>query len=307
MKAVVYHQYGPPNVLQLTTLPKPVPKDNEVLIQVYATTVSAGDVRLRQSDFPPLFWLPARLIFGLFKPKNPVLGNEWSGVVVEVGAKVTRFKVGDEVFGTATMQPGGAYAEYLCLPESWKQGVIGPKPTNLSFQEAAAFPIGGMTALFLWQKAQLQQGQQVLVYGASGSVGSYAVQLAKALGATVTGVCSTANLNMVRDLGADAVVDYTQTDYTQLDTRFEVVFDAVGKTSKSKSKTVLQPQGQFVSVTMMTAETTANLLELKKWAEQGQLRPFIHQNYTLDQVAEAHAYVDSGRKRGNVTITVFEG
>ncbi|MEL6275796.1 MAG: NAD(P)-dependent alcohol dehydrogenase [Bacteroidota bacterium] len=304
MRAVVYTQYGPPEVLRLVEIDRPVPKDDEILIKVYATTVTSGDVRLRASDFPPLFWLPARLIFGLFKPKKKILGHELAGVVEAIGKNVTKFKVGDEVFGTTTMLNTGSYAEYICLPQEWKHGVVELKPTNLSFAEAAALPIGGMTALFLLQKANITSGQQVLIYGASGSVGTYAVQLAKHFGASVTGVCSTSNVDMVRSLGADRVIDYKKEDYTSLNHQFDIVFDAVGKTTKAKAKQVLAPKGTFVSISMLTSEKAEDLLKLKELAEKGEIRPFIDKSYPLEEIVSTHQYVDSGRKRGNVIITV---
>ncbi len=302
MKAIMYHKYGPPEVLQLREVEKPKPKDNEILVKVHATTVTSGDVRLRSSDFPTLVWLPARLIFGLFRPRKKILGHELSGRVMEIGKNVTKFKVGDSVFGTTTMLPKGSYAEYVCLPEEWKSGVVAAKPDNLSFEESAALPIGGMTALFLLEKANISAGQKVLIYGASGSVGSYAVQIAKHFGTTVTGVCSTSNLAMVQSLGADAVVDYTQEDYTALAAAFDIVFDAVGKTTKSKARKILKRSGTFVSVAMLTSEKTDHLLTLKALAEKEVIKPFIDKHFPLEAMVEAHRYVDSGRKRGNVVI-----
>lgn len=305
MKAASYIKYGPPEVISLGEAEKPRPKANELLVKIHAATVTSGDVRLRASDFPPLFWLPARLIFGLFKPKKKILGHEFSGVVETVGAKVTKFKAGDEVFGTTTMLSGGSYAEYVCVPENWKSGVIGLKPSNLPFRESAALPIGSMTAIFLLRKAKVDKGNNVLIYGASGSVGSYAVQVAKNHGAKVTGVCSTGNIEMVKSLGADAVVDYKNRDYTTLSKEFDVVFDAVGKTSKAAARQVLKPAGSFVSINMLTAEKDEDLETIREWAEAGKLKPFIDKIYRLEDIVEAHHYVDSGRKRGNVVIEVI--
>lgn len=304
MKAAVYTRYGSPSVLHLTEREKPVPQDNEILVKVHATLVTSGDVRLRKSDFPPLFWLPARLIFGLFKPKKQILGHEFAGVVEGVGKGVTRFQVGDEVFGTTTLHPHGAYAEYTCVPERWKRGVIERKPTHTSFREAATLPIGSMTALFLLEKGGIAAGQRVLVYGASGSVGSYAVQLARHFGASVTGVCSTPNVEMVRSLGADHVIDYKKEDYTAGKTRYDLIFDAVGKTNKSQACNVLDTNGAFVSVTMMTQEKDEHLALVKELAEKGELAAFIDRVYPLDQIVEAHTYVEQGHKRGNVAIEV---
>lgn len=302
MKAAVYNKYGSPEVIELANIDKPEPKANEILVKIHATTVTSGDVRLRSSDFPALFWLPARIMFGLFKPSKKTLGHELAGVVEAVGSEVTAFKAGDEVFGTTTLLKNGAYAEYICLPESWKHGVVALKPTNLSFNEAAALPIGCMTALFLLEKATFATGQKILVYGASGSVGSYAVQLAKQQGLSVTGVCSTANLEMVKSLGADAVIDYKKEDYKAIADKFDIVFDAVGKISKPKN--LLKQDGAFVSVKMMTSEKTAHLLKIKASAEAGELKPFIDKSYPLEKIVDAHRYVDTGRKRGNVVIEI---
>ena len=304
MKAAVYTSYGPPNVLQLTEVDKPQPKENEILIKIHAATVTAGDVRLRASDFPPLFWFPARLIFGLFKPKKKILGHELSGTIEAIGKNVRKFKVGDKVFGTTTMLPTGSYAEYICLPEEWKHGVLAIKPDNLGFKEAAALPIGAMTAMYLLDKASLNKGQKVLVYGASGSVGSYAVQLAKQQDATVTGVCSGPNFDMVRSLGADNVLDYKKEDYSESHEKFDIVFDAVGKTTKSKAKKVLKEGGAFVTIKMLTKEKNENLGRIKQLAEAGKLKPFIDRTFELNEIVAAHEYVDLGRKRGNVIIEI---
>ncbi len=306
MKAVVYEHYGAPDVLQLTDIEKPRPKGNEVLIKINAASVTSGDVRLRSSDFPPLFWLPARIIFGLFKPKKKILGHELSGIVEEIGKNVTKFKVGDKVFGTTTMLRTGSYAEYICLPETWKHGVIAKQPINMSFKQAVALPIGAMTALFLLEKAKICKGQNVLIYGASGSVGSYAVQLAHHQGASVTGVCSGSNVDMVLSLGADKVIDYTKQDYSQQNEQFDVVFDAVGKTAKTTAKKVLKKGGVFVSVTMITSEKERHLKRIKSLAEEEKLIPFIDKTFPLNEIVAAHKYVDTGRKRGNVVIEVIK-
>ena len=304
MRAVVYSQYGPPEVLNFTEVDKPLPRKNEILVRIHATTVTSGDVRLRASDFPPLFWLPARLIFGLFKPKKKVLGHEFSGVVEAKGEAVDEYELGDAVFGTTTMLPYGSYADYICVPTEWKSGVVGLKPNNLSFPEAAALPVGGMTALFLLEKAKIKKGDKVLVYGASGSVGSYAVQIANYFGAFVTGVCSSSNIDMVKGLGAEGVIDYKKEDFTSLDTEFDIVLDAVGKTGKANAKKVLKAGGTFVSVQMLTTEKKENLQTLKSLAEQGELTPFIDKSYPLEEIVAAHRYVGSGRKKGNVVIQI---
>ncbi|MEM8928141.1 MAG: NAD(P)-dependent alcohol dehydrogenase [Bacteroidota bacterium] len=302
MKAVVYTTYGPPEILKIAEVEKPRPKDNEILIKIEVATVTSGDVRLRGSDFPPLFWLPARLIFGLFRPKKQILGHELSGTVEAIGSKVTQFKVGDTVLGTTTMLRSGSHAEYVCLPESWKQGVVIHKPKKLSFKEAAALPVGGMAALFLLKKTGLKKGMNVLIYGASGSVGSYALQIAKAHGATVTTVSSGANFDMLQSLGADAMIDYKKEDYTATGYTYDLVFDAVGKTSKSQAKKVLNPNGTFVSITSITAEKTEQLQEVVDLTVAGKIKPFIDKEFSLDDIVYAHRYVETGRKRGNIII-----
>lgn len=308
MKAAIYDTYGPPNVIKLVEVDKPQPKDDEILIKVQAATVTSGDVRLRGSDFPPLFWLPARLIFGLFKPKKKILGHELAGSIEAVGKNVTKFKIGDHVFGTTTMLKTGSYAEYICLPQEWKHGVVEKKPENLSFKEAAALPVGAMTALFLLEKAYqslgIKGGAKVLIYGASGSVGSYAVQIATQQGATITGVCSGSNFEMVKSLGAEKVIDYKKEDYSEHEEKFDIVFDAVGKSTKSKAKKVLNAKGAFVSVKMLTKEKSDKLKLIKNLAEEKKLKPFIDRIFPLDEIVRAHEYVDSGRKRGNVVIEI---
>ncbi len=304
MKAVIYEEYGPPEVLKLKQIEKPQPKDNEILVKIHAATVTSGDVRLRSSDFPPLFWLPARLIFGLFKPKKKILGHELAGVVEETGKNVSKFNVGDEVFGTTTMLKTGSYAEYICLPEKWKGGVIDLKPQNLSFHEAAALPVGAMTAIYLLKKANLKNGLNVLVYGASGSVGSYAVQIASQKDSRVTGVCSNSNFEMVRSLGAENIMDYKKEDYSIGSEKFDIIFDAVGKTTKSKAKKVLKTGGTFVSVKTMTKEKDEHLKLIKEMAEKGKLKPFIDRHFKLEEIVKAHEYVDRGRKKGNVVIDI---
>ncbi|UOY06852.1 NAD(P)-dependent alcohol dehydrogenase [Muricauda sp. SCSIO 64092] len=304
MKAVVYEKYGPPEVLKLKDIKKPVPKDDEILVKIYAATITSGDVRLRSSDFPPLFWLPARLIFGFFKPKKKILGHELAGMVEEIGKNVTEFKVGDSVFGTTTMLNTGSYAEYICVPQKWKNGVIGLKPKNLGYHGAAALPVGAMTAIYLLEKADLKSGQNVLVYGASGSVGSYAVQLVNQNGSRVTAVCSTSNFEMVRSLGAKSLLDYKKEDYSKSNEKFDIVFDAVGKTTKAKAKKVLNAGGTFVSVKMLTTEKDEHLKLIKTMTEKGTLNPFIDKHFKLDEIVKAHEYVDRGRKRGNVVLDI---
>ena len=298
MKAVVYEKYGPPEVLQLRDIEKPVPKANEVLVKIYATTVTAGDWRMRKAD--PFL---ARLFNGLFKPRKvKILGFELAGVIEEVGPAVTTFKKGDEVFAFCGFN-FGAYAEYKCLPADNK---VALKPQNVTFEEAAAVPVGGITALRLLKQAGVKAGDTVLIYGASGSVGTFAVQIAKAYGANVTAVCSTANVAMVQSLGAVTVIDYTRDDFTKTETRFTIILDAVGKTSRSACKHLLQPGGKYVSVAGSPKSNPDDLLVLKELLEGGKLKAVIDRTYALDQIREAHAYVEGFHKKGNVVVTVVE-
>lgn len=299
MKTIVIRGHGSPEVLHLKEIEKPEPKNDEVLIQVHAGTVTQGDVMLRKLN--PMLALPMRL-FGVRRKKIP--GHEFSGVVEKVGGDVVLFNEGDQVFGTTTGLSVGANAEYVCLPEKNRSGVLAIKPANVTHEEAAAVPVGGMTALFLLQKGGIQRGQRVLIYGASGSVGTYGVQLAKHFGAVVTGVCSTKNIDLVKTLGADAVIDYTKEDYTKISQTYDLIFDAVGKTSISEAKRVLNGGGIFVTVKSMTREIPENLSLLSKLLETGAIKPVIDKHYPLVQVAEAHRYVEGGHKRGNVVIIV---
>ena len=298
MRAVVYEKYGPPDVLKLTEVEKPVPGEGEVLIKINATTVTAADWRLRKAE--PFL---ARLFNGLFRPnKIKILGFELAGEVTDTGRNVKLFRKGDLVFAT-TGFAFGAYAEYKCMPES---GSIALKPVNMTFEEAAAVPVGSLTALyFLRDKGSIRSGQKVLIYGASGSVGSYAVQLAKYYGADVTAVCSTANVEMVKSLKADKVIDYTKEAFNKPGESYDLVFDAVGKTSLSACRKILKPEGKYVSVKKGTARSRdGDLAFLKELAESGKIKPVIDRHYSLAQIAEAHAYVEKQHKKGNVVITV---
>lgn len=299
MKAIVCTRYGSAERLQFQEVEKPVPKEGEVLIRVRAATVTAGDVALRK--LPALIALPIRLI-GIQQQKIP--GIEFAGEVEAVGKNVKGFRPGDQVFGTTTGLRFGANAEYVCVPAEPKTGVLAIKPLNMPYEEAAAVPVGAMTALFLLKKAAVQPGQSVLVFGASGSVGTYAVQLARHFGANVTGVCSTANLELVKSLGADTVIDYTQEDFSQTGHAYDVIFDAVGKQSASRSKGALKDGGVFLSVRSTTREKVENLIFLKELIEAGKIKPVIDRCYPLAQTVEAHRYVETGRKKGNVVIAV---
>ncbi|MGO9170609.1 MAG: NAD(P)-dependent alcohol dehydrogenase [Rhodomicrobium sp.] len=324
MKAAVYRKFGPPEVVRIENVKKPAPKKNEVLIKIHATTVSAGDWRARSLTVPKGFGLMARiLIFGLLRPRHPILGSELAGEIEAVGTDVTKFKVGDQVFAF----PGfgrGCHAEYTTMPE---EGRIAPKPANLSFEEAAAISFGGTTALgYLRDKAKIQKGERVLIVGAPGTVGSAAVQLAKHFGAEVTGVCSTANLELVRSIGADRAIDYTKEDFTQSGETYDIILDATGDASFPKCENALKPGGRLLLAVanppqMLEAAfgskpdnkkvlaghanvAAADLRFLKQLCEAGQFKPVIDRCLPLEKIVEAHARVDTGRKTGSVVITI---
>jgi NADPH:quinone reductase-like Zn-dependent oxidoreductase len=317
MKAIVYTQYGAPEVLQLKEVEKPLPKANEILLRVKATAVNSGDVRLRKAD--PF---AVRFIFGLLKPKINILGSVFSGEVESVGKDVKLFKVGEQVFGHTDMS-FGSYAEYNCLPEN---ASIALKPTTISHKEAAVIPFGGVTALHFLKKAAIKPGQKVLIVGASGTVGSAALQLAKSFGAIVTGVCSTANIDLMKSIGADKIIDYTKEDFTQNGETYDVIFDTVNtifvsRSLKSLSKNGIMIlsaagmsemlQGLWISMTsskkVMTgviSHQAADIIFLKELIEANKLKPVMDRTYSLEQMAEAHAYVEKGHKKGNVAIEI---
>ena len=303
MKAIVCTKYGSVDGLQLREVEKPVPRNNEVLVKVYATTVAAGDVVVRRLTFFKYLaiWPFARIVFGIKNLRKKILGHEFAGKVEAVGKDVTLFNKGDHIFGTTTGYGSGAHAEYVCLPED---GVLAKKPANTTCEEAAAVPVGGMAALYILKRANIQSGQKVLVYGASGSVGTYAVQLARFYGAEVTGVCSSKNVELVKSLGAEKVVDYTKEDFTQSVEKYDVIFDAVGKISSSHCRKVLKKNGFYLTVKCTKKEKTENLLFLKELVETGTIKVVIDKRYTLEQIVEAHEYVEKGHKKGNVVITV---
>ncbi len=325
MKAAIATKYGPPEVLKIQEREKPTPKSNEILVKVYAGTVTAGDCRMRAFNVPKLFWLPGRLALGITKPRMEIVGMELSGVVEAIGKDVTRFKVGDAICGSTTKAGMGGNAEYKCLPE---HQAIAKKAENVSFAEAATLPIGGITALWFLRKAKVDKApangalqHNVLIYGASGSVGTFAVQLAKYFGAHVTAVCSTPNVNLVKQLGADKVIDYKQQDFTQNGKVYDVIFETVSKIPFSKCKNSIQKGGYFLDTVGMTPgltglgsgrkvigggapESAEDLMYLMNLMAEGKLKSVIDKTYPLSEVAAAHRYVDGGRKRGNVIIEV---
>jgi NADPH:quinone reductase-like Zn-dependent oxidoreductase len=318
MKAVICPAYGPPEILRIAEVEKPIPKDNEVLVKIRATTVTVADVRIRAFRVPKSFWIPGRLALGITKPNNAILGVEFAGVVEEVGKDVRSIKTGDEVFGSTLSKMGG-YAEYKCVSEK----LVTTKPSNLSFEESAAIPVGALTALHFLKLAGVEPGKSVLIYGASGSVGSYAVQLAVHFGAKVTGVCSDANAALVKSLGAETVVDYKKENFASKLAEYDIVIDAVDYLSFDVGIKLVKDGGIYMNVTqpfkslamMLTRNKkvivgqsppwdTALLAQMRDLAEAGKIKPVIDRTYLMNEIVEAHRYVDQGHKKGNVAIRV---
>lgn len=326
MKAIICTQYGAPEVLKLVDVEKPTPAKNEVSIKIHATSVTAADIRLRAFDVPPSFWLIGKLALGFRKPRKPILGMELSGEIESIGQNVSQFKVGDQVIA-ALGSTFGSYAAYKCMPAN---SCISKKPKNISYGEAAVVPLGACTALHFLKKAKLDiesRKRSILIYGASGSVGTYAIQIAKYYGATVTAVCSTTNKSLVRSIGADHIIDYTKEDFTKSNTTYDIIFDCVGKTSISKTLKSLAPNGYYLqtvagpglAIQMLfrslfskkkliggTFKAKREPLEfIVKLIEKGFISPVIDQSYPLENIVDAHRYVDTGRKKGNVIIQVI--
>ena len=304
MKAIVCTKYGPPEVLQFQEVEKPTPRNNEVGIKIFATAVTSSDCLIRGSKVPLRLWLPMRLVIGFTKPRKPILGMVFAGEVEAVGTEVTRFQKGNQVY--AFNIRCGTYAQYTCLPEN---SVMAFKPSTLSYKQAAAVPYGGLLALHFLRKIQIQSGKKVLIYGASGAVGTSAIQLARHFGAEVTGVCSTTNVALVKSLGADTVIDYTQEDFTNRGERYDCIFDAVGKRKSSQlklqCKQALTPTGKYLSVDDGSPNLRSEDLHfLTELIEAGQIQAVIDRCYPLEHIVEAHRYVDAGHKKGNVVITV---
>lgn len=310
MKAIECLKYGSSENLVLTEVEKPTPKDNEVLIKIHATSVTTSDVLIRGLNASPIARFMVQLIFGFGKPRNPILGMVSSGVIESKGKNVTSFDIGDEVFAYGSVSPTkrhfGSYAEYICLPEDWNLAL---KPSNLSFEEAAAIPYGGLLATHLLRRTKLKKGDKVLIYGASGSIGTMAIQLAKNTGAIVTSVCSKKNFEMVQSLGSDKMIDYSAENAVEQLETYDYVIDAVGDSKSSelkvKSKKALTSNGKYISIDQGTPLTPKDaFMNLKTLAEQEKIKPVIDRTYPLEKMVEAHNYVEMGHKRGNVVITV---
>ena len=325
MKAIKCTKYGSPSVLKIVEIDKIIPKDNEILVKNYATTVTIADCRVRGFKVPASFWLPARLALGLSKPRQTILGSELSGIIEAVGKNVTKWKIGDEIFSFSGHKMG-AYSEFCIIKDT---DAIAIKPQNLTFEQSAALSFGGITALHFLKKANIKKDEKILIYGASGSVGTYAVQLAKYFGAKVTGICSTTNLELVKKLGADTVIDYTKTNLTDINEKFDIVFDSVGKGNVSKIIKLIKPNGRYVhtvATPFMEMKIRFKLLNnkikfiggtyndnisaelihsIKKLADEGSIIPHIDKSFNFNEMVSAHEYVDTEHKKGNVTIKII--
>jgi NADPH:quinone reductase-like Zn-dependent oxidoreductase len=307
MKAMVTTKYGPPEVLQIREIEKPSPKENEVLIKIYVTTVSVGDVKMRGLGLPTGQKILARLFLGLTKPRKDILGMEIAGEIESIGTAVTKFKVGDKVFASTFWEGLGGYAQYKCMPED---GMLAVKPENISYEEVVPILGGGLTAALILKNRNIQPGQNVLIYGASGNVGSFAVQIAKFFGAETTAVCSTSNLEWVKEFGADKVIDYTQEDFTKNGDRYDIIFDAVDKISSAQCKDSLKESGIYLNVDKdsggvgKSKDHIEYLTFLKELLDAGKIKSFIDRTYTFEQIPEAHEYVETGRKRGCVVVKI---
>ena len=322
MKAIVWTKYGPPDVLQFKEVEKPAPKDNEVLIRVHAATVTAGDCELRRFDISILLWLFVRIMIGIRKPRIKILGQELAGEIESIGKEVTQFKKGDTVFAATEMRLG-AYAEYTCLPGTCAMAI---KPTNMTYEEAATIPTGGLNALHFLRKGNIRSGQKVLIIGAGGSIGTYAVQIAKSFGTHVTCVDSRSKLDMLRSIGSDQVIDYTEEDFTKNGETYDLIIDVVGKSSFSRSVRSLSQNGHYILgnprfagmirglwismtsskkvISKLASYKPEDLIYLKELIEVGKIKSVIDRRYSLEQTAEAHRYVETGQKAGNVVITI---
>jgi NADPH:quinone reductase-like Zn-dependent oxidoreductase len=324
MKAAICTKYGPPEVLQIQTVTKPSPKKNEVLIRVCYTNVTSGDIRIRGFIVPPSYWIPARMMLGIFKPRYPIIGTIFSGEIVEIGSNVKKFDIGDKVFGSKE-HAGGTYAEYITIEED--KSIVNI-PEGFSFKEAAAIVWGGGTSNYFLTQGNIKQGDEVMIYGASGSLGTAAVQIAKSLGATVTGVCSGANVDLVKSLGADKVIDYKKIDFTKQGIKYDVIFDSVGKSDIQGSINSLKHNGIYIHAVAAPSNelkikvalrgtnkkyiggtptvNKAFIDKIKSLAEEGVLKPVIDREYTFEEIIEAHRYVEKGHKKGNVLIAFAE-
>lgn len=320
MKAIIWTAYGAPEVLQYQEIEKPKPKPDQILVKIMASNIFPGDCEMRAFKMHPLYWLPLRLYLGVFKPRIKIIGQEYSGIVEAVGSEVTAFKPGDEVFAPTPFS--GSYAEYICVP----QGVILTKPHNMSYEEAATVPVGGLNALHFLQRGEVKAGQKILVYGAAGSIGTWLVQLAKTLGAHVTAIDSTEKLQTLLEIGANRVIDYTQEDFTQMEDKYDVIFDVVGKSNYTRSLRCIKPDGTYVLGNaptshliratwarwtvrqqvrpVLTGYKIENLQYLKELIEDGKIRAVIDRIYDFNQIVEAHHYIESGKKVGNVVMTM---